>query len=185
MRPVRTLLLSSVLCLPLLTGGCVGAVLREVGALGFILAVFSGKIPPLPAKPEVGKKNNKTIKLKDTSDVEFAGSIGGLAGTYDFDLADYGNVSGTADIKGSFKAKIREDDNTSAHPVIEAAVLDRLGVDIDVTLAKVKYDGRQTPGGVKKIYNLVVKFEGTVQSGELTGAPVKGKMTLKGKIKDD
>jgi len=177
-RAIRPILMTTALCLPLVLGGCEFKTFQETGALGFILRFFSGQIP---FKNSVQKR--KQGKEKHAADVAFTGKIGGLSGTYDLDLADYGNIQGTADIKGSFKAKVREDNNPSAYAVIEAAVLDRMGYEIELTLAKVKYNGRQTAGGVKAVYNLRIKFEGTVTAGERKGQVVKGKMKLKGNFK--
>lgn len=160
--------------------GCIGSTLRQVGPLGLIMTIFTGSAPSKVANK---KKRKKKIKLKSKEDVEVTGSYGGLSGTYDIDVADYGNLEGVADIKGSFKAKIKTKDfDEAAAVVIEAAVLDRLDVEIDVTDTNIKYKGRQTRGGVKKIYNAKVKFEGTVASGENAGARVKGKLSFRGRF---
>ena len=125
----RLLGLTLVLSLTLPLGGCIESVLKETGPLGLILFVLGGG----PSSAKAGKK----IKLMDKSDVEYSGQIGGLSGTYDIDLADYGTISGTADIKGQFGAKLKlKEQDESLAAVIEAAVLDRLGVDVDVTATK-------------------------------------------------
>ena len=64
--------------------------------------------------------------------------------------------------------------------VVKAAVLDRLGVQIEVTSASVKFAGSQTTGGVKKKYKLKIAFEGTVTEGPDSGSRVKGTIKTKG-----
>ena len=171
---IVSLVLAGSLTLPL--GGCLEGVLNHVGPLGFFMIIFSGRTGAKPAKA-------KKVKFKDKSDARFQGSYGGLSGTYDVGIEEYGSVSGEADIKGSFKAKIRDREfNADLAVIIESAALDRFGVEIDVFETSGKYKGRQTPGGVKKIFNGKVKFEGVVLSGEHAGSTVKGKMTAKGKF---
>jgi len=178
---VRRTSIAAVLATAILLGpGCVEGLLRQTGPLGLIMLVFVGATPKAKAS-SVGK--TKPMKFRDDSDVEFTGSFGGLSGTYSVDVGDYGTIEGVADIKGSFNAKIRDkelDEDVAA--VVEAAVLDRFGIEIDVTKTKNKYNGKQTPGGVKKIFNGSVKFEGVVLSGENEGSRVKGKMSAKGKF---
>jgi hypothetical protein len=174
-RRLATALLISALAIS--QTGCLSSILSQVGPLGLFMLVH-GAVPKTNKAP--GKK--KVTRFEDKSDVAFSGSIGGLTGTYSVDVGNYGTLEGTADIKGQKKAKVRADGDAELHSLIEAAVLDRLGVDIDVHLATVKYDGKQTTGGVKKKYNLRIKFEGTVLSGDLAGNTLKGKLKAKGKF---
>jgi hypothetical protein len=176
MRRLRSAALSTVLCLPLLLGGCDEAKIVFNSHLVLFVALFSNA-------PKKQAAKRKKTKFEDKNDVQVQGDMGGLSGDYDMSLGAYGSIDGTAEIKGFKKAKIREDDNPSAHAVIEAALLDRLGLDVDVQLAKVKYNGRQTTGGVKKFYNLKITFSGVLASGDGVGNEVKGKLKLKGNFK--
>jgi len=161
--------------------GCFNDTLDEVGPLGLIMTIFTGNIP---AKPYPQKKKKKR-KLKNKADVAFTGTIGGLSGTFDVDVGGYGTLTGTAEIKGQKKAKIKVDGDEQVFSLIEAAIMDRLGVEIDVTAARVKFNGSQTTGGVKKKYNAKINFDGTVLFGPDTGARVKGTVKMKGKFKDN
>lgn len=129
----------------------------------------------------VGATARKAEKLEATPDVNLSGHIGGLTGTYDIQVGTWGWLTGTATIKGQKKAKVREEGGANEKALIEAAIDDQLGVEIDVTKSKFKYNGSQTTGGVQKKFNLKVKFEGTVKTGENAGKRVKGKIKTKGK----
>ena len=161
--------------------GCFSATLNQVGPLGLIMTIFTGNIP---AKPYPQKKKKR--KLKNKADVVFTGTIGGLSGTFNVNIGNYGTLMGTAEIKGAKKAKLKvEQGDENLFQLVEAAVLDRLGIEIDVTEATAKFKGSQTTGGVKKKYNVKIKFKGTVLSGEDAGAAVKGTAKMKGSFKDD
>jgi hypothetical protein len=163
--------------------GCFSATLNQVGPLGLIMTIFTGNIPAKSGPQK--KKKKKKRKLKNKADVAFTGTIGGLAGTFDVDVGGYGNLTGTAEIKGQKKAKLKVDGDEPVFSLVEAAILDRLGVEIDVTAARVKFAGSQTTGGVKKKYNVKINFNGTVLSGPDTGAPVKGTAKMKGSFKEN
>jgi hypothetical protein len=136
----------------------------------FLMLIFAGATP------------KKKEKLEHTEDVQFSGSIGGLTGTFDVDVGSWGSLGGVAKIKGLKKAKLNQDGGDNENALIEAAVSDTLGVDIDVTDSKFKFNGSQTTGGVVKKFNVKVTFEGTVASGENVGKRVKGKFKTKGKF---
>ncbi len=173
-RRLASVALAMSLALPL--GSCNFTSLSNGGPLGLLMFVFVGASPKAKAK--------KKLKFKDNAEVTYFGQVGGLDGTYDIDIGTYGNLTGVADIKGSFKAQSKiKDLDAGLASVIEAAVLDRLGVDITVTKTKGKFKGRQTGGATnRKIFSSKFVFEGTVASGDDTGAKVKGKVTLKGKF---
>lgn len=186
MRRNRVLGLVLVGAMSLATTGCVSSILRQVGPLGLIMVIFGAAPVDSAAKPDAAKRGPKRVKFKNSDDVEVTGSIGGLSGSYDLDIGEYGNIEGTADIKGSFRAKVKSKEfDSQAASVVEAAVLDRFGVEVEVTSTKIKYAGRQTSGGVKKIYNARVSYRGTVLTGEHAGRKIKGSMKFRGKIVED
>lgn len=185
MRKNRVLGLVLVGAMSLATTGCVSSLVNQIGPFGLFLLIFGTAPAETSAKPEAAKRGPKRVKFKSKEDIQVTGSIGGLSGTYDLDIGDYGNIEGTADIKGQFRAKVRSNGfDPQAASVIEEAVLDRFDVEVDVTSTKVRYAGRQTTGGVKKIYNTKISYKGTVVSGEHAGRKIKGTMKFRGKIVD-
>ncbi len=133
-----------------------------------------------PPSKSPGKAKSQKLKLEVP--VTISGTIGGLTGTYSLTAGTYGTFAGTADIKGTKKAKIRSEDDAVVMTLVENVVLDVHGVDIAVTEANAKFNGKQTTGGVKKKFNYKIKFEGTIASGEGAGNRVKGTIKTKGKF---
>jgi len=128
----------------------------------------------------LGSTSAKGGKLKEPLDVSVDATYGGLDGTFSIDVGDYGTLQGTADIKGQKKAqmKLKDDDQTAS--LVEAMILDRSGVQIDVTKSKTVFKGSQTTGGVKKKYKLVIKWKADVVTGPNAGKRAKGVIKTKG-----
>ena len=185
MRSRKILGLALIAAMGVATTGCLELIFRQTVPLSIQLIIFG--VVPIAEKGEIdaAKRGPKRVKFKNKDDVELSGSIGGLSGTYDVDVGEYGTIEGTADIKGSFRAKVKSNElDEEAASVIEAAILDRFDVEVDVTSTKIRYSGRQTTGGVKKIFNTKISYKGTVVSGEHAGRKIKGTMKVRGKFTD-
>ena len=124
----------------------------------------------------VGKKPG----VKTEIPISVSGEIGGLDGTFDLTLGDYGTISGTADIKGQKAARLKAKNDEQTAAVVEAIVLDQTGVGIDVTKSKTVFKGSQTTGGVEKRYKIAIKWKGQILDGPDAGKSVRGAFKTKG-----
>ncbi len=169
----RLALLGLAAALPLSTSGCVPGA-RNVHT------VFGIFVNLAPKSPSAEKKSKKKAKLKENLGVDLDVTIGGLDGTFDIGVGEYGTLTGTVNIKGQkgARAKAKSDEQVAA--LVEALILDRTGVTIQVTKSKTTFKGSQTTGGVKKKFKCQIVWKGQVTAGAEVGKRVRGKIKTKG-----
>jgi hypothetical protein len=163
---------------PLTLTGCVEGPLSAGGFIEFFLRGIGVGGRPIAAG--VTRAFARTPKVEESIAVQFTGSIGGLSGTFEVTVGSYGTLTGTTTIKGRKKAVLTATDDPQVAALVEAMVLDVTGAQVDVTESKTVFSGRQTTGGVKKIYKGRVAWKGAVVAGPDAGTPVKGRLRTKG-----
>jgi hypothetical protein len=169
--------LAGVAAAGLLVGGCLPEDLIHDGSpLGaFVVLVSYFKQKSSSAKSPAPVKGNL--------DVPLTGQIGGLSGTFTIGFDKYGQFSGVGKIgRDLHSATVKSADTPELIALVHGIVLDATGMDVTVTKASAKVVGRQTTGGVKKSWNGTIKFQGTVVSGGIAGATVKGSLKSHGHL---
>ena len=169
--------MAGVLAGGLLVGGCLPEDLitsgNPLGAFIVLLSYFHAKSSPGKAPPPI----------KGNLDVPLTGTIGGLSGTYTIGFGKYGQFTGTGKIGADRKsATVKAADTPQLLALVHGIVFDATMVDLTVTKVSAKIVGRQTTGGVKKSWNGTIKFQGTVNSGGIVGATVKGTLKSHGHL---
>lgn len=112
--------------------------------------------------------------------ITITGTVGGLDGTYDLALDDYGSFSGTASVKRQRFVTVVVNDTTELRDAVDAALTEQIGAAVTVTKAKARLKAFQTPGGVKVKFNGKITFQGTVDDGDDAGRSLKGSIKVKG-----
>jgi hypothetical protein len=166
----------------LLLGGCYPYQLINSGNP---LAAFIVVMSWFRAKPEAKALSaaKPPKPKKGRLDIPLTGEIGGLSGEYTIGLDTYGTFSGTATIgRDNRSAKLKVVDTPELLQTVTAMIVAEFGEDVSITTATAKVTGRQTAGGVKKLWNGTISFKGTVLSGPNQGLGVKGKFKSKGNL---
>lgn len=167
----RHIALLALVAAPLLLPGC----LPKNGAPADIIAdTFMLLVGARPSKSPAAKPE----KLTGSTTIAATVTIGGLTGTYDVQLSGVGSFSGTAKVRGGRSVAI-VDKGTDG---LKSAVVNIVGNTFDeslvVTKAKATFNGRQTTGGVKKLFKGKIVFTGTIRGGQ----KVKGTIRTSGDL---
>jgi hypothetical protein len=140
--------------------------------LGALIRIFA-----LVGRVSAQKAASQKVDLP----VDVTGSIGGLSGTFSLTLGSYGTFGGTATIGRDRKsAKLKAEDTEELKDLVHAVLVDAVSQDVTVNEVKLTASGRQTTGGVKKSWNVKIKYKGVVASGPDIGRSVKGTLKSKG-----
>jgi hypothetical protein len=155
-------------------GGCVPAEIFEGNPLGAFLKVLS-----------YFRASNSAVFKKPTAKAELpiqiSGTIGGLDGTFSLTLAPYGTFTGTAEIgRDQRSAKLKAEDTDELKALVQSVLQDGIAQDVNVTEVKLTASGRQTTGGVKKSWNVKLKYKGVIAAGPDMGTSIKGTLKSKG-----
>ncbi|MCE9634724.1 MAG: hypothetical protein K8T90_03375 [Planctomycetes bacterium] len=154
----RHVALLALVAAPLILPGCFPKSSAPADVIADTLMLVVGA---RPSKSQAAKP----VKLAGSTTIPTTVTIGGLTGTYDVTLSGIGSFSGTAKVHGGRSVAI-VDKGTDG---LKSAVLNIITSTFDetpvLTKAKATFSGRQTTGGVKKLFKGKIVFSGTIRGG--------------------
>ena len=164
-RSVAAILL---LVAPLVLPSCVPTTGKPADVImDTFMLVFANRIPGAKPTRQTGQTTVPTTV-----------TIGGLSGTYDIALGGVGSFSGTAKVRGGKQVAIVDKGTDGLKSAVVNIVANTFDESLTVTKAKGTFNGRQTTGGVKKLFKGKIVFFGTISGGQ----KVKGTIRTSGDL---
>lgn len=151
---------------PLLLPGCFPLSGKPADVIADTLMLVVGA---RPTKSPAAKRE----RLAGSTTIPATVTIGGLTGTYDVTLSGVGSFSGTTKVRGGRSVAIVDKGTDGLKSAVVNIISNTFDETLVLTKAKATFNGRQTTGGVKKLFKGKIVFSGTIRGGQKVNGTIR------------